>query len=187
MVPGQPKIAGCDGTCAPKNNGSACGGFDAAILAEGLLLWRDAINEAAMSDSADIDPQLIVAMDQLALSEECRFFVGRTAFAVMELCRSKMTTHPDEFHSTHEHPIANLSDDSCQMDAGNMCSDALMAGLEDVNLIPQITSDIENSCPDSLPFSQPCVDDFDCVNKAIRISAEVLQIERVATSILGIN
>jgi len=177
-VPGQPQIAGCDGTCAPKKNGSACGGFDVAALTAGLSLWRDAINRAATSDRPDIGPEVAEQMMQLPLNEECRFFVGRTALAVMELCRSEMVTHPGHEHETFEHPIANLSGNSCQINAGNLCFDALLAAFERPDAVPEITARIPEVCPDELPFAAPCTNDFECVNRAVRISAEVMQIER---------
>lgn len=184
-VPGQPLIAGCDGSCAPKSNGSACGGFEVGILTEGLSLWRDAINEAARSDRTDIGSEVVERVAQLPLSDECAYFVGRTALAVMELCRSRMTTHPSHEHHTHEHPIANLSGDTCQLEAGDICFEALLTAFEDPGAVPEITSGIVRACPDQLPFSAPCTDDFECVNRTLRISAEVMQIRRPASILEG--
>lgn len=68
--PGPWELGICDGRCVPSDFGSSLGGADPAVLAEGVLLWSEAVLRPAESGGGPVDPELAAEALALPIGEE---------------------------------------------------------------------------------------------------------------------
>lgn len=178
----QKKVRPCDATCTEKK-GTVCTGQDAVEIANTLDLWRQAMTRPAEQGGGLIDPGLTAQARAAALSAACIEYLGWRTLAVLELCRGhEITDHTDPDHDAlEEHVLANLAGDTCRIESGNLCLQAIESGVtQGAAAVDPIVDRIPGVCPDGLPLASPGpgyenVSPLDAVKDRLRTTVGGLQ------------
>src|SRR5206468_3790529 len=102
------------------------------------------------------DPNLVNGAKSQVHDQDCADYIGHSVLGTLELCWANgEVAHPDAEHRVEQHPLGNLSGDSCRMNAGQVCANALSQAIG-TGMVPPINS-IAGQCPDGLPFNPICI------------------------------
>ena len=128
-----------------------------------------------------MDPGLIAQTHEVSLSDRCARYVAWRTLAVLELCRGpEITDHSIDHDELEEHILADLSDDACRIEAGNLCIAAITAGLADgLDAVDETLKGIARVCPYQLPFASagPGYEDIapmEAVAERLKVTVEYL-------------
>ena len=158
--PGPFQLGICDGFCTSSANGSTLGGFDPAILAEGVELWSESVLKPAEAGGGPVDPDLAAAALALPIGEEQSIVLGRQVASLMSetagigfydyFCHFEAGDPSTRFH-------VDLSVDKCRLMAGRLAAQALAAELVEPDSGAAILAGITAYCPVGLPqFGANC-------------------------------
>ena len=130
--PGPFELGICDGYCTTSSAGSTLGGFDPAILAEGVELWSESVLRPAEAGGGPVDPDLAAAALALPIGEENSIVLGRQVVSLVSdtagigfydyFCHFEAGDPSARWH-------VDLSTDKCRLMAGRLASEALAAEL----------------------------------------------------------
>ena len=173
-----PKISGCDGRCAPADEGSSCGLEEPYPLSVAVGAWAEAIVQTGLGGGGEISPQL--DWDALAatdLGEECGVIAARTALSVFEMCGGRQfVEHPTHLHQVEDHRVGDLRKNACPVDAVQACFGILLPGLAYPGE-PAKLMGAPASCRDGIPVSQGCAgadDPIACLSARLRDAITLL-------------
>ena len=158
--PGPFQLGICDGFCTSSASGSSLGGFDPAILAEGVELWSEAVLRPAESGGGPVDPVLAAAALALPIGEDQSIILGRQVASLMsETAGIAFYDYFCHFEAGDPSPrwFADLSGDKCRLMAGRLAAAALAAELLGGDGTP-ILAEIPLHCPpgETLSFGANC-------------------------------
>lgn len=172
--PGPFELGICDGFCTTSASGSTLGGLDPALLAEGALLWSEAVLRPAEAGGGPVDPVLAAAAMALPIGEENAVVLGRqVASLVSETAGIGFYDYFCHFEADDPSPRwhVDLSGEKCRLTAGRLAAQALAAELEGGDGAP-ILAGIPAFCPEGLPaFGATCAaatDALDCLDGRVR-------------------
>ena len=147
----------CDANCSEKSTKSVCADQDTAAIARALEIWLQAMTLPAERGGGPIDRELVIRARSTPLSSACNEYLGWRTLAVLELCRGhEIVDHSEDHDTLEDHVLANLSGDTCRIEAGNACIRSIAVGV--VNGPAAIESElasIASVCPQGLPFASP--------------------------------
>ena len=135
-----------------------CAGQDTAAIARTLEIWLQAMTLPAEKGGGPMDSELVARARSASLSSACTEYLGWRTLAVLELCRGhEITDHSDQAHDAlEEHALADLSGDTCRIEAGNVCIRSIAAGIANGPAAPESDlASIASACPQGLPFASP--------------------------------
>lgn len=150
-----PWIGGiCDGRCVPFSAGSTLGGFDPAILAEGVELWSEAMLVPAANGGGPVDPVFSAAAMALPIGEEQCLVLGRQVASLISetagigfydyFCHFEAGDPSTRFH-------VDLSVDKCRLMAGRLAAEALAAELLEPGSCDAVLAEIPLHCGGAVP------------------------------------
>jgi hypothetical protein len=158
--PGEFQLGICDGFCTSSANGSTLGGFDPAILAEGVELWSESVLRPSEAGGGPVDPDLAAAALALPIGEDQSIVLGRQVASLMSetagigfydyFCHFEAGDPSTRFY-------VDLSVDKCRLMAGRLAAEALAAELLEPGTGAPILDGIAAYCPGGLPaFGANC-------------------------------
>lgn len=130
--PGTWQLGICDGRCVPSSLGSTLGGFDIAVLAEGVRLWSQAVLIPAAAGGGPVDPALAAQALALPIGEVESTILGRqVASLVSEVSDLRFYDYFCHFEAGDHSPEwwVDLAGDPCRLAAGRLAARALEAEL----------------------------------------------------------
>lgn len=152
--------------------------FDESLIAA-VRLWAEAMTAPAEEGGGLIDPDLAEMALSLFDDQDAAQRIGREIGSLMVLVRGEnFFFHPDHEHLMEEHLVADLSEDPCRVEAGNLAVEALVSELQEPGSGGQFLDAIPSSCPDwqgmFVPFCDKGPGALDCVLEAIQETAGVM-------------
>jgi hypothetical protein len=142
----------CDGMCYREKINWV---IDVSILIQIIQLWHQAVDGPALSGGGAIDRNLVRQADALAPAW-VGDLLGRDVLGILEMCRGDFLTHPQGSHENEDHLVGDLRGDTCRIESGNLCMQALVAGIAAQNegAVDEPVDRIPAACPLALPIGR---------------------------------
>lgn len=157
--PGPWQLGICDGRCVPTGFGSSLGVFDPAVLAQGVLLWSEAVLRPAAAGGGPVDPELAAQALALPIGEVQSIILGRqTVSLIVETADLGFYDYFCHFEAGDPSPRWWVSlTDECSLMAGRLASQALAAELSLPGSGASLLAEIPLYCePRQMRFGATC-------------------------------
>ncbi len=170
----------CDGLCEPAK-GSKCGFEARATLATAVDLWGQAMINVAESGGGLIDPTLAQAALEFPSDPDCAAILARHVGGELVGLAGHgfIVDPPTEPETWEDHHVADLSGNSCLVDALRLVVDGLAAEIQTPGTGDAVIAGIPGLCPEVFDAIVTCpgVSDLICTQESVQTLADALRLE----------